>query len=119
MVNYKKACASLALFAVQRLLQQSIHPFYFLHTRILRKLGPATHKAADAWALGFTGKDVRIGIADGQAQLSHPEFAGRVYSPLKPAPFPLPEYLDPSGHGTHVMGVAAAARDGIGMVGVA
>jgi subtilase-type serine protease len=34
-------------------------------------------------------------------------------------PFPAPGYPNPPAHGTHVMGIAAAARDGIGMVGVA
>ena len=119
MVNYKKACASLVLFAVAIAANSQSTPSIFYTPEYFANWGLQYTKAADAWALGFTGKDVRIGIADGQAQLSHPEFAGRVYSPLKPAPFPNPEYPNPSGHGTHVMGIAAAARDGIGMVGVA
>lgn len=75
--------------------------------------------ASDAYALGFTGAGVKLGIADYQAQLSHPEFAGRVYWPLPQPAFPMPGYPDFPEHGTHVMGVAAAARNGVGMMGVA
>jgi subtilase-type serine protease len=75
--------------------------------------------AARAYALGYTGAGVKIGIADTQAQLSHPEFLGRVYWPSPEPAFPTPGYPDFPEHGTHVTGVAAAARNGVGMMGVA
>jgi len=71
-----------------------------------------------AYALGFTGAGVMLGIADHPVQPTHPEFAGRLFYP-NPAPvFPVPGFKIPS-HGTHVMGLAAAARDNQGMMGVA
>ncbi|HEY7803381.1 MAG TPA: hypothetical protein VIC30_02965 [Orrella sp.] len=35
--------------------------------------------AAEAYSLGYSGAGIKIGIADTQAQLSHPEFVGRTY----------------------------------------
>ena len=72
----------------------------------------------EAWTLGFTGKGVTVGIADGPMQFNHPEFEDRVTTP-RPAPaFPLAGFDVPQ-HGTHVAGIAAAARNGSGMMGVA
>lgn len=75
-------------------------------------------RAQYAWSQGFTGAGVKLGIADDPIQLSHPEFAGRVYEPVPFPPFPLPGYPIPE-HGTHVTGIAAAARNNVGMMGVA
>ncbi len=121
MISYRKAGAFLALFAVTSVANSQVASSIFHTSEYFANRGLQYTNAAEAWALGFTGKGVRIGIADDPAQLSHPEFAGRVYWPVTPDPFPNPDYPDfpvPS-HGTHVMGIAAAARDGIGMVGVA
>lgn len=74
--------------------------------------------AAQAYAMGFTGAGVKIGIADSPIQLSHPEFSGRVYSPV-PFPFFPVANVDVPDHGTHVMGLASAARNEVGMMGVA
>ena len=119
MVNYKKACASLALFTAATIANSQSTPSIFHTSEYFANWGLQYTYAADAWALGFTGKGVRIGIADDQAQLTHPEFAGRVYWPSRQAAFPNPEYPNFPEHGTHVMGIAAAARDGLGMIGVA
>ena len=119
MVSYKKACASLALFTAATIANSQSTPSIFHTSEYFANWGLQYTYAADAWALGFTGKGVRLGIVDDPAQLSHPEFAGRIFAPILLPPFPAPGYPNLPEHGTHVMGVAAAARDGKGMVGVA
>jgi subtilase-type serine protease len=119
MVSYKKACASLALFTAATIANSQSTPSIFHTSEYFANWGLQYTYAADAWALGFTGKGVRLGIIDDPAQLSHPEFAGRIFAPILLPPFPAPGYPNLPEHGTHVMGVAAAARDGKGMVGVA
>ena len=119
MVSYKKAGVSLALFTAATIANSQTTPSIFYTPEYFANWGLQYTYAADAWALGFTGKGVRIGIADDQAQLSHPEFVGRIFGLSPQAPFPNPEFPNFPEHGTHVMGVAAAARDGLGMVGVA
>ncbi|MBZ1351823.1 hypothetical protein KZZ10_14360, partial [Alcaligenaceae bacterium LF4-65] len=121
MISIRKVAACLALFAVTSAANSQVASSIFHTPEYFANRGLQYTNAAEAWALGFTGKGVRIGIADDQAQLSHPEFAGRVYWPVAPDPFPNPDYPDfpfPT-HGTHVMGAAAAARNGVGMIGVA
>ena len=71
-----------------------------------------------AYSMGYTGAGVKLGIADGAFQFTHPEFAGRIYYPAVFPAFPLPGLKVPD-HGTHVMGLASAARNSIGMMGVA
>ena len=121
MISIRKVAACLALFAVTSAANSQVASSIFHTPEYFANWGLQYTNAAEAWALGFTGKGVRIGIADDQAQLSHPEFTGRVYWPVKPDPFPNPEYPDfpVPDHGTHVMGAAAAARNGVGMIGVA
>ena len=121
MISIRKIGACLALFAAASAANSQVASSIFHTSEYFANRGLQYTNAAEAWALGFTGKGVRIGIADDQAQLSHPEFAGRVYWPVKPDPFPNPDYPDfpVPDHGTHVMGAAAAARNGVGMVGVA
>ena len=119
MPSIRNAGASLALFAVTSVANSQLTPSDFYTPEYYANSGLQYTNAADAYALGFTGLGIKLGIADDQAQLSHPEFAGRVYSPLRPAPFPNPEYPEFPEHGTHVMGVAAAARNNVGMMGVA
>ena len=74
--------------------------------------------AADAYAQGYTGKGVTVGVTDiGIVDFTHPEFAGKdnntiVYDALHG------KYDDLS-HPTHVAGILAANKDGAGMHGVA
>ncbi|HEY7803409.1 MAG TPA: S8 family serine peptidase, partial [Orrella sp.] len=75
-------------------------------------------RAQYAWSQGFTGTGVRMAIVDSPIQLSHPEFAGRVWGEIPSNQFPVPGVPIPF-HGTHVMGLAGAARNGVGMMGSA
>ena len=119
MISIRKIGACLALFAAASAANSQVASSIFHTSEYFANRGLQYTNAAEAWALGFTGKGVRIGIADDQAQLSHPEFAGRVYWPVASDPFPNPDYPNFPDHGTHVMGAAAAARNGVGMIGVA
>ncbi|CAN1483802.1 Outer membrane autotransporter barrel [Burkholderiaceae bacterium] len=119
MISIRKIGACLALFSVASAANSQVASSIFHTPEYFANWGLQYTNAAQAWALGFTGKGVKLGIADDQAQLSHPEFAGRVYWPVAPDPFPNPNYPEFPDHGTHVMGAAAASRNGVGMVGVA
>lgn len=79
--------------------------------------------AAGAYAQGYTGKGVRVGVTDaGTVNFSHPEFSGKtgsgvVFDGLESTEVPLTwaELMHP----THVAGIAAADKNGFGMHGVA
>lgn len=79
--------------------------------------------AADAYAQGYTGKGVTVGVTDaGTVNFSHPEFSGKtgsnvVFDGLESTGVPLTwaELMHP----THVAGIAAADKNGFGMHGVA
>ena len=58
--------------------------------------------ASEAYALGFTGLGVKIGIADSRIQWDHPELIQRVYGPKPLYEFPTPGYPIFPIHGTHV-----------------
>lgn len=74
--------------------------------------------APAAWARGNTGRGVKIGIVDTGIDPTHPEFAGRVVGGKNAIDDKQP-WADDHSHGTHVAGIAAAAMDGNGIVGVA
>lgn len=90
----------------------------FLTPEFYANWGLKAINAQEAYAIGLNGAGVKLGIADDAFQFGHPEFAGRVYSPTLYTNFPVPGYEVPS-HGTHVMGLAAAGRNGFGIMGVA
>ncbi|MGU5952085.1 autotransporter outer membrane beta-barrel domain-containing protein [Klebsiella pneumoniae] len=79
-----------------------------------------------AYARGYTGEGVTIGIFD-QAVFPHPEFDGKLNKVDAGDPYNfsgLPDFPQLGDfifgdHGTHVAGIAAAARNGQGMHGVA
>lgn len=74
--------------------------------------------ASDAYALGYTGRGVVLGIADYFVKLNHPEFVNKLNSKtvsLLPEDYDWTEYF----HGTHVGGIMAAAKNDKGMHGVA
>jgi subtilisin family serine protease len=65
-----------------------------------------------------TGKGVKIGVLDTGIDYKHPELAQNYkggYDFINNDSDP----MDDNGHGTHVAGIIAAARDGKGIVGVA
>ena len=93
-------------------------PASFRTVEFERNWGLGVIGAEYAFARGYSGAGIRLGIADSPIQLTHPEFAGRIYYPNPFPAFPVPDFPVPS-HGTHVMGLAAAARNGVGMMGVA
>lgn len=80
--------------------------------------GPAFHDAIPAWQVGATGRGVTIGIVDTGIDTTNPEFAGRI-SPASADVAGSRSVDDIDGHGTMVALVAAAARNNIGIVGVA
>ena len=79
--------------------------------------------AAGAYAQGYTGKGVTVGVPDaGTVNFSHPEFSGKtgsgvVFDELESSDVPLT--WEEIGHPTHVAGIAAADKNGFGMHGVA
>ncbi|OYX12056.1 MAG: hypothetical protein B7Z15_10610 [Rhizobiales bacterium 32-66-8] len=78
--------------------------------------------ASPAYALGFTGANVKVGVADSGIDGRHPEFTGRLlpgYDFTRNIPILPGQYDDPDGHGTHVTGIIAAARNDVEMQGVA
>ncbi|HCR1107317.1 TPA: autotransporter outer membrane beta-barrel domain-containing protein [Klebsiella aerogenes] len=86
-----------------------------------RQRGLEAISAEYAYARGYTGKGVMIGVID-NAILSHPEFAGkltRLDNGTYNFKYDKKDNMSFSDHGTHVAGIAAAKRDGIGMHGVA
>ncbi|WP_338568441.1 autotransporter domain-containing protein [Pseudomonas canadensis] len=85
-------------------------------------------KADEAYAAGITGSGVKIGALDSGFDPNHPEASKDRYhavtasgSYVDGAPFSTTGALNPNNdsHGTHVTGTMGAARDGVGMHGVA
>lgn len=99
-------------------------PAYFATPEYNASYGLAQINAADAYALGFSGKGVLVAVVDSGIDLTHPEFAGRLSPLSRNFGFDLPDPndildRDTTSHGTHVAGTIAAAKDGRGMHGVA
>ncbi|NIL18268.1 autotransporter serine protease [Pseudomonas sp. AN3A02] len=85
-------------------------------------------KANEAYASGITGSGVKIGALDSGFDPNHPEASKDRYHAVTASgtyvdgsPFSTTGALNPSNdsHGTHVTGTMGAARDGVGMHGVA
>jgi outer membrane autotransporter protein len=71
--------------------------------------------AADAYAQGYSGKGVTVGVLDTVAFPLHQEFHEKT-------PYPVEYYTSPDTvewHGVHTAGTIAASRDNAGMHGVA
>jgi len=84
----------------------------FLGSRVLDKIN-----ANSAYVRGYTGKNSLIAVIDSGIDPTHIEFKDKIlfienFSNGK-------NYLDKIGHGTHVAGIAAAAKNNIGIQGVA
>lgn len=85
-------------------------------------------KANEAYAAGISGSGVKIGALDSGFDANHPEAAKDRFHPVTASgtyvdgsPFSTTGALNPNNdsHGTHVTGTMGAARDGVGMHGVA
>ena len=74
--------------------------------------------AADAYALGYTGKGIRLGICDDYVWFGHNEFINKQNSAVIGV---VPGDYDwrVNNHGTHVAGIMAAAKDDFAMHGLA
>lgn len=112
----KKAIIAISLLASAAVYGQTANSFKTSEYYRSRALDSV--KAADAWARGYTGKGVTIAILDsGISSTTNPEFLGRIK--LTRDFTGQNNIVDTIGHGTHVAGLAAAGRNGNGMVGVA
>ena len=69
--------------------------------------------ASEAYAQGYTGLGQTVGVLDSPVRVTHPELAGKADTIDVAADW------EEITHGTHVTGIIAAKRDGIGMHGVA
>ena len=80
--------------------------------------GLAMIHANEAYKLGFTGQGITVGIVDTGIDPNHQEFP---YFRISGYDFidNTSELSDPDGHGSHVAGIIGAAKNGIGMHGVA
>lgn len=79
--------------------------------------GIARVEAPAAWSYSL-GSGVKVGIIDTGVDLNHPDLKTNIrggVNLLRPGSSP----YDDNGHGTHVAGIVAAAKDGRGVVGVA
>jgi subtilase-type serine protease len=85
-------------------------------------------KADEAYAAGISGKGVKIGALDSGFDANHPEASMDRFHPVTASgtyvdgsAFSTTGALNPNNdsHGTHVTGTMGAARDGVGMHGVA
>ena len=85
-------------------------------------------QADQAYAAGITGKGVKIGALDSGFDPSHPEATPSRYRAVTAngtyvdgSAFSVSGAINPNNdtHGTHVTGTMGAARDGVGMHGVA
>jgi len=65
------------------------------------------------------GKGIKVGIIDTGIDLEHEDLQGRVKEYINFTTTDSKNVTDENGHGTHVAGIVAANRNGIGVVGVA
>jgi Ca2+-binding RTX toxin-like protein len=74
---------------------------------------------APVWALGYSGKGISIGVYDTALDVLHADLAGNIA--IKRIGAGDPVYISETGdeHATSVAGIIGAARNGIGIVGIA
>ncbi len=85
----------------------------------IREWGLGAMHAEYAYAAGFTGKNITIGVLDSGYYAQHPELSASRFVPVTVDG--VSGVLNPNNnnHGTLVSGVIGGARDGVGMHGVA
>jgi hypothetical protein len=75
--------------------------------------------AIPAWSSGANGEGITIGFVDSGIDQASPEFAGRIAPQSRDVTGLDRGIQDVEGHGTSIAGVAAAARNDSGIMGVA
>ena len=95
------------------------NPAFFETEEYKRNFGLAQIKASTRYAAGGRGQNVKIAVLDGGIDLNNSEFAGKIDLTNSKSYFPDPSVQDNDGHGTHVSGILAAARNAVGTHGVA
>lgn len=81
--------------------------------------GPGQHNAVVAWQAGHSGKGVTIAVVDSGIDPANPEFAGRLAAASRDMYDSRATQAGSYDHGTRVAQVAAGARDGAGVLGMA
>lgn len=84
-----------------------------------RSSGPQQHGAITAWDAGRTGSGQTIAIIDTGIDATSPEFAGRILAASRDVTSGGRSIQAEDDHGTNVALVAAAARNGTGVMGIA
>lgn len=84
-----------------------------------RSSGPQQHGAIAAWDAGRSGAGQTIAIVDTGIDTANPEFAGRILAASRDVTNAGRTIQGESDHGTNVALVAAAARNGGGVMGIA
>ncbi|HEY9897827.1 MAG TPA: S8 family serine peptidase [Pantanalinema sp.] len=76
--------------------------------------------APEAWDRGYTGRGVRVAVLDTGVDDQNPDLAPNL-DRRRSTSFvgEEPTFVDYNGHGSHVAGIIAAARNGYGVTGVA
>jgi subtilisin family serine protease len=84
-----------------------------------RSTAPVAANAIPAWSSGASGEGVTIGFVDSGIDQASAEFAGRILPQSRDVTGLNRGIQDVEGHGTSIAGVAAAARNDSGIVGLA
>lgn len=84
-----------------------------------RNSGLAQINASTRYAAGGQGQNVKIAVLDTGIDLKNGEFSGKIDLANSKSYFAGQTVQDIDGHGTHVAGIAAAAKNGVGAHGVA
>ena len=80
--------------------------------------GPSFHRVIPAWTAGATGRGVTLAIVDTGIDPSNPEFAGRISAASADVAGNRGITAEDN-HGTQIALIAAAARNGSGILGIA
>lgn len=94
-------------------------PVSFNTSEYRRSDGPSFHGAITAWQAGASGQGTTIAIIDSGLDTANPEFAGRISSASRDVTGSRALTNAEDDHGTQVALVAAAARNGTGVMGIA
>lgn len=94
-------------------------PSVFDTAEYRRSSGPQQHGAITAWDAGRTGAGQTIAIVDTGIDIANPEFAGRILPASRDVTNAGRSIQAEDDHGTNIALVAAAARNGSGVMGIA